>query len=66
MSLEDGKVLDTGMLEALAVIASANERSVVEELNVAVRAYVLSQLAEHGGARLLERAASKEARALAE
>jgi len=59
MSLEDGKVLDTGMLETLAVIAAANDRSVVEELNRAVRTYVMNELAESGEFRLLERAASR-------
>lgn len=66
MALEDGKVLDTAVLETLAVIAAANERSLVEELNRAVRTYVLNELAEHGGLRLLEQAISEEARALAE
>ena len=66
MSLEDGKVLDTVMLETLAVIAAANERSLVEELNRAVRTYVLNECAEHGELRLLERAVSGEARTLAE
>jgi len=66
MSLEDGKVLDTVMLETLAVIAAANERSLVEELNRAVRTYVLNELAEHGELRLLEQAVSGEARAIAE
>ncbi len=56
MQLEDGKVLDTVMLESLAVIAAANERSLVEELNRAVRTYVLGELAEHGEHNLLEQA----------
>jgi len=63
MSLEDDNVLDAGMLETLAVIAAANERSVVEELNRAVRTYVLNALAEHGELPLLERAVSHGARA---
>jgi alkyl hydroperoxide reductase subunit AhpF len=66
MSLEDGKVLDTVMLETLAVIAETNERSLVEELNRAVRTYVMNELAVHGELRLLEGAVSGEARALAE
>ena len=66
MSLEDGKGLDTGMLETLAVIAAANDRSLVEELNLAVRTYVLNELAEHGEFRVFERAISDGARALAE
>ena len=44
------------MLECLAVIAAANDRSVEEELNLAVKTYVLSQFAEHGESRLVERA----------
>jgi len=63
MSLEDGNVLDAGMLETLAVIAAANERSIVEELNRAVRTYVANAIAEHGELRLLERAASHGASA---
>jgi hypothetical protein len=63
MSLEDGNVLDAGMLEALAVIAAANERSIVEELNRAVRTYVAHTIAEHGELRLLERAVSHGSRA---
>jgi len=66
MSLEDGKVLDTVMLETLAVIAAANERSLVEELNRAVRTYVLNEIAEHGEPGLLEQAVSEEARTLTE
>jgi len=66
MSLEDGKVLDAGMLETLAVIAAANDRSLVEELNRAVRTYVLSELAEHGEFRLFERAMSEEVRTVFE
>lgn len=48
--------LDAGMLECLAVIATANNRSVEEELNLAVKSYVLNQFAEHGGEYLAERA----------
>lgn len=66
MSPDDGKVLDTVMLESLAVIAAANERSLVEELNRAVRTYVLSEIAEHGELPLLEQAVSEEARTVAE
>lgn len=66
MSLEDGKVLDTVMLETLAVIAAANERSLVEELNRAVRTYVLNELAESDELKLLEQAVSGEARAFVE
>jgi len=66
MALEDGKVLDTVMLESLAVIAAANERSLVEELNRAVRTYVLGELAEHGEHSLLEQAMIEGARSLTE
>ena len=44
------------MLECLAIIAAANEHSIAEELNLAVKTYVLSQFAEHGESRLVERA----------
>jgi hypothetical protein len=40
----DDKVIDTAMLESLALIAAANERSLVEELNLAVQAYVHEQM----------------------
>ena len=49
-------VLDTAMLECLAVIASANNRTLVEELNVAVKTYVLREFAEHGEDQLVESA----------
>jgi len=39
----------------LAVIAAANDRSLVEELNLAVRTYVLKEFAEHGEDWLVER-----------
>ena len=65
MSLEDGRVLDTVMLETLAVIAAANERSLVEELNRAVRTYVMNELAEHGEFHHLQQVVSGEARSLA-
>ena len=44
------------MLECLAVIAEANDHSLVEELNLAVKTYVLNQYAEYGEGRLAERA----------
>ncbi len=37
-------ILDTTMLESLAYIAAAHDRSVAEELNRAVAAYVLEHL----------------------
>jgi len=49
-------VLDAAMLECLAVIAEANDHSLVEELNLAVKTYVLNQYAEYGEGRLAERA----------
>lgn len=48
--------LDAGMLECLAVIAAANHRTVEDELNLAVKSYVLNQFAEHGEGPLVERA----------
>jgi hypothetical protein len=53
-------VLDSAMLECLAVIATAHDRSLAEELNLAVRSYVLNQFAEHGEGRLVERAFSDQ------
>ena len=38
------EVIDASMLETLALIAAANDRSLVEELNRAVQAYVSDQL----------------------
>ena len=49
-------VLDTAMLECLAVIAAANDRPLVEELNLAVKNHVLREFAEHGEGQLVERA----------
>ena len=51
--------LDGAMLECLAVIAAANDRSIEEELNLAVKTYVLNQFAEHGETQLVERAFSE-------
>jgi hypothetical protein len=56
MHLDGDKVLDTAMLERLAVIAAANDRSLVEELNRAVETYVLHEIASQGEVRLLARA----------
>ncbi|MBE0635706.1 hypothetical protein IH601_06905 [Candidatus Bipolaricaulota bacterium] len=58
-------VLDTAMLECLAVIAAANDRPLVEELNLAVKTYVLREFAEHGEGRLVERAFSNPSTATA-
>lgn len=60
MSSESGNVLDTVMLESLAVIAAANERTLVEELNRAVRTYVMNELAERSQLRLIEQAVAVE------
>jgi len=49
-------VLDAVMLENLAVIAAANDRTLVEELNRAVEKYVLNEFAAHGERELYERA----------
>lgn len=56
---EEANVLDHALLECLAVLAAANGRSVVEELNIAVKAYVLQEFAEHGQDTLVERALSE-------
>ena len=58
-------MLDTAMLECLAVIAAANDRSLVEELNFAVKAYVLREFAEQGEDQLVERAFSDQSTAAA-
>jgi len=44
MESRDGKVLDTVMLEGLAILAAANDRSVAEELNRAVEVYLRQEL----------------------
>lgn len=54
-------VLDTVMLESLAVIAAANERSLEEELNRAVESYVLSEIASQGEHGILKRALARSA-----
>ena len=60
MSSENDNVLDTIMLESLAVIAAANERTLVEELNRAVRTYVMTELAEQSQLHLIEQAVAIE------
>ena len=60
MSPQNDNVLDTVMLESLAVIAAANERTLVEELNRAVRTYVMNELAEDRQLRLIEQAVAIE------
>lgn len=61
MLLRDDRVLDTVMLESLAVIAAANDRTLVEELNRAVEVYVLHEFASHGESQLLEQAVAEQA-----
>lgn len=39
-ALHDGEVIDHGLLRALDILAKANRRSVVDELNFAVSDYV--------------------------
>ena len=53
---DNHNVLDRATLECLAVIAAANDRSLVEELNLAVKTYVVKEFAEHGEDRLMARA----------
>jgi len=51
-------VLEAGLLECLAVIAAANGRTIEDELNRAVKAYVVQEFSERGDERLIERAVS--------
>jgi len=64
MPSDNDKVLDTVMLESLAVIAAANGRTLVEELNRAVRTYVMDEVAQYDRTQLLERAVSAHAQDL--
>ena len=52
------EVIDASMLETLALIAAANDRSLVEELNRAVQAYVTEQLPARRAAACVARAGS--------
>ena len=61
MGARSDNVLDTVMLESLAVIAAANDRSLVEELNRAVESYVLNEIAAQGEGGLLNRVLAKTA-----
>ena len=54
MVIRDGNVLDNTILQGLAVIAAANDRSLIEELNRAVETYVLNELATSDKIRRLE------------
>jgi hypothetical protein len=40
----DREVIDRDLLQALAILAKANGRSVVEEINIAVSSYVSEEL----------------------
>ncbi|MDD5264258.1 MAG: hypothetical protein PHU43_05400 [Candidatus Bipolaricaulis sp.] len=51
------EVIDASMLETLALIAAANDRSLVEELNRAVQAYVAEQLPSRQAAGCIGRTA---------
>ena len=44
------EIIEARMLASLALIAEANDRSLVEELNLAVQAYVLGQMPQRLGA----------------
>lgn len=53
------EVIDASMLETLALIAAANDRSLVEELNRAVQAYVEDQMSAPPAAPSADRVASQ-------
>jgi hypothetical protein len=44
------EIIEARMLAGLALIAEANDRSLIEELNLAVQAYVLEQMPQRLGA----------------
>ena len=54
MVIRDGNVLDNTILQGLAVIAAANDRSLIEELNLAVETYVLNEMASFDKPRTFE------------
>ena len=54
MVIRDGNVLDNTILQELAVIAAANDRSLIEELNLAVETYVMNEMATSDKLRSLE------------
>jgi hypothetical protein len=56
------EVIDASMLETLALIAAQNDRSLVEELNRAVQAYVMEQMPIHSAAPYTGRIASQAGR----
>ena len=60
MESRDDKVLDEVMLEGLALLAAVNDRSIEEELNRAVEAYLRQELSlPSGGIHLEERLLDK-------
>lgn len=59
MDERSDNVVDTVMLESLAVIAAANDRSLVEELNRAVESYVLNEVASQGQQGIVDRALAR-------
>ena len=56
--MKDNEVIDRNLLQALAILAKVNQRSLVDELNTAVASYVAEELprklGEEGMALLLE------------
>lgn len=56
-------VIETAMLESLAMIAAANQRSLIEELNLAIQAYVLEQMPVRSPLQRLNRVLSESSRA---
>jgi len=56
------EVIDASMLETLALIAAHNDRSLVEELNRAVQAYVMERMPIRSAAPYTDRIASQAAR----
>ena len=55
MGSRDDNVLDNTMLQSLAFIAAANDRSLTEELNRAVETYVLNEMASSTKFQALDR-----------
>jgi hypothetical protein len=43
-ALRDDEVIDRNLLAGLAILAKANSRSVVDELNIALSSYVMENL----------------------
>ncbi len=43
-ALQNGEIINHNLLQGLAILARANERSIVEELNIAVSSYVQENL----------------------